>query len=187
MFNAKTIDNFISKEECNYLIDTVKNIETWQEAASDYWSNRTLNAINIYNNIDPEAGKLLHSIQERVKNSILSLYREEVIYPDLFEMVRWFPETELPPHVDDMTDAEGYEWFHHRHYGSVIYLNDDYVGGHTFYPNHNVEIIPKAGTLTLHPGDPNHLHGVTKVEGSIRYTIASFWTREKKYSNEWSI
>ena len=164
MFNAKTIDNFISKEECNYLIDTVKNIETWQEAASDYWSNRTLNAINI-----------------------LSLYREEVIYPDLFEMVRWFPETELPPHVDDMTDAEGYEWFHHRHYGSVIYLNDDYVGGHTFYPNHNVEIIPKAGTLTLHPGDPNHLHGVTKVEGSMRYTIASFWTREKKYSNEWSI
>ena len=98
-----------------------------------------------------------------------------------------FPETEQPAHADDMTNYEGMEWFHHRHYGAILYLNDDYKGGHTFYPQHNFEIIPKAGTLALHPGDTNHLHGVTKIKNSKRYTIASFWTREKKYSDGWSL
>jgi hypothetical protein len=187
MFNAKTIDNFISKEECKYLIDIVKDIEPWKSMDNYFWTNRTLDALNIYEEIDKDAGKLLYLIRDKVKNSIMELYQEEIIYSDLFQIVRWSPETELSPHVDDMTDSDGYDWFRHRHYGSVIYLNDDYEGGKTFYPKHNREVVPKAGTLALHPGDPEHLHGVTKVKNLTRYTIASFWTREEEYSDKWII
>ncbi len=185
MFNAKTIDNFISKEECDYLVNTVKNVEPWEAGGSDFWDNRSLNAINVYNNIDKAAGELLYKIKQKIEVSILELYNEPVIYSDLFQIVRWFPEMEQPPHADDMTNSEGNDWFHHRHYGVILYLNDDYEGGHTFYPQHNFEIIPKAGTLAIHPGDPDHLHGVTKIKNSKRYTVASFWTREEEYSDKW--
>ena len=187
MFNAKTIDNFISKEECEYLIATVKDIEPWENGGSEFWNNRSLNAINIYKNINKDAGKLLYSIKEKTKNSILELYKEKEIYSDLFQIVRWFPGMEQVPHADDMTNYDDMDWFHHRHYGAILYLNDNYEGGHTFYPQHNFEIIPKAGTLAIHPGDPDHLHGVTKIKNLKRYTIASFWTREEKYSDGWSL
>ena len=187
MFNAKTIDNFISREECNYLIDIVKDIEPWETGGSEFWTNRSLNAINIYNKIDKSAGEFLYALREKTKQAILDLYKEEHIYPDLFQIVRWFPEMEQPPHADDMTNSEGNDWFHHRHYGVILYLNDDYEGGHTFYPQHNFEIIPKAGTIAIHPGDPDHLHGVTKIKNKKRYTVASFWTREEKYFDGWSI
>jgi hypothetical protein len=91
-----------------------------------------------------------------------------------------------PPHADDMTDTN-ISGFEHRSFGSIIYLNNDYLGGHTYYPNFDIEIIPEAGKLAVHPGDPNHLHGVTKIENGIRYTVASFWTTEKEKGNDWSI
>jgi hypothetical protein len=97
---------------------------------------------------------------------------------------------EQPPHADDMTNAKSenensLDWFAHREYGAIIYLNDNYNGGHTYYPNHNFDIKPEAGKLAVHPGNPEHLHGVTKVSDEIRYTLASFWTQDKEYFDQW--
>jgi hypothetical protein len=41
--------------------------------------------------------------------------------------------------------------------------------------------------LAMHKGTPDYMHGVTKIENSIRYTIASFWTFEKGYEHAWSL
>jgi hypothetical protein len=78
------------------------------------------------------------SCSEKIKN----FYNiKDPIYADLIQIVRWFPGMEQPPHADDMTntDVKGFE---ERAFGSIIYLNDNYSGGHTFYPNFNFEIIP---------------------------------------------
>jgi hypothetical protein len=80
---------------------------------------------------------------------------------------------------------ESLEWFNHREYGAIIYLNDNYSGGHTYYPNHNFDIAPAVGKLAIHPGDPEHLHGVSKIEDGVRYTLASFWTQDEKYFDGW--
>jgi hypothetical protein len=113
---------------------------------------------------------------ESVKDFITKEYNlEEDIIPDIVSLCRWFPGMEQPPHADDMTNSD-VKGFEHRVFGAIIYLNDNYEGGKTFYPGHGIEITPKAGLLAVHPGDPEHLHGVTKIEGTVRYTIASFWT-----------
>lgn len=190
MFKAKTVDNIVSQEEAKAIIDFVKDIEPWEHGGADFWNNRSLNAIMIYQNRSKEIGKLLYDIRARVGEEIKKLYEVPEIYPDLFQVVRWFPGMEQPPHADDMTDIGEdekhlVEWFNHREFGAIVYLNDNYDGGHTFYPNHNFKIVPKVGTLALHPGDPEHLHGVTKVENEMRYTLASFWTQDKEYFDGW--
>jgi hypothetical protein len=187
MFNAKTIDNVVSKDEVNYILNIVKNVEPWDNGGGEYWDNRVLNAMTIYKNVDQVLGQLLYDIRVRVQKHIESLYSEEVIYPDLFQVVRWFPGMEQPPHIDDMTDAPDHDWFHHRNYGAIIYLNDDYSGGETYYPQHDISIKPKSGMLAIHPGDNTHYHGVSKVSDGIRYTLASFWTRDKEYFDNWII
>lgn len=187
MFNAKLAEDILNQEEVEYILNTVKTIEPWERGGSDFWDNRSLNAISLYNSGYKELGELLYDIRSRVGEAIMKFYNEPEIYPDLCQVVRWFPGQEQPPHADDMTDAQGTEWFHHRHYGAIIYLNDDYIGGQTYYPQHNVGITPKSGMLAVHPGDINHYHGVTKVENSMRYTIASFWTRDKNYFDGWTL
>lgn len=187
MFNAVVVNDFLSKDEVHTLLEFAKGVDVWESGGGEFWSNRCLNAVTIYRDRDKEVGALLSNIRDRIKKTITDSYGLGTpIYPDLTQLVRWFPGMEQSPHCDDMTNLENHDWFNHRHYGAIIYLNDDYEGGHTFYPTQNVSVTPQAGALAIHPGDEEHLHGVTKVEGAIRYTIASFWTHNKEYFDGWS-
>lgn len=189
MFNAKTISNFISKNEAEEIVNIVKTIEPWDNPEEGFWQNRVLNVGTIYTNHSKELAMLIYNIKLKIEDAITELYGGKKVFADLLQVVRWFPGMEQTPHADDMTDsdAEGLDWFHHRHFGAILYLNDDYKGGHTYYPQHNKEIIPEIGKLAVHPGSPDHMHGVSKIEDGVRYTIASFWTYNKAYNNDWSL
>lgn len=187
MFKAKTIEEFLSHQECDYLISLVKDRDLWQEVPNSSWDKRSVNIQAIYSELPREAFDLMKNTTLRVKNFIEKNMSEgEEVYPDIVSINRWFPGMSQDPHADDMTntDIKGYE---HRAFGSIIYLNTEYEGGHTYYPTHGVEITPKVGMVAIHPGDVNHLHGVTEVQGGMRYTIASFWIHDKDRGIDWSI
>jgi hypothetical protein len=177
MFNGKIIEDFISKEDCSYLINAAVASDLWQTAGHEFWDNRTINYTNM-TVFDKKAADIMIDVLVRCQQSIKKSYGLEKIYPDLLQVIRWFPGMQQAPHADDMsnTDITGHA---HRAFGSVLYLNDDYEGGHTYYPNFNFDITPKAGTLAFHPANVAHLHGVTEVKDSIRYTVASFWTKQE--------
>lgn len=184
-----TFQDLLTPQEVDLLLNFAKSKEDWEDKNGEgFWSNRCLSAALIYDE-NKEAGKLLYDIRGRIKEKITSNMTNGVeVFSDLLQIVRWFPGMEQPPHADDMTDAgDGYEWFKHRHFGSIVYLNDNYSGGYTYYPKYEIAIVPKSGMLAVHPGDPDHLHGVTKIENEMRYTLASFWTYDKEYEYDWSI
>lgn len=52
---------------------------------------------------------------------------------------------------------------------SVTYLNTSYSGGRTFFVD-DIEIIPKIGRTVYFDGI-HYEHGVSEVEGGIRYTL----------------
>jgi hypothetical protein len=52
MFNPKIVDNFLSENDCIFLINTVNSVDLWENGGNEFWDNRCLNAINIYNKID---------------------------------------------------------------------------------------------------------------------------------------
>ncbi len=188
MFNPKIIDNFLSENDCNFLINTVNSVDLWESGGNEFWDNRCLNAINIYNKIDKTAGEILYDIRNKIKTIIIKEYNlDSEVYPDLTQIVRWFPGMEQAPHSDDMADMDGTTWFNHRDFGAIVYLNNNYSGGQTYYPDHNFFVEPKVGRLALHPGDRDNYHGVTKIENNTRYTIASFWTLDKNYYDNWII
>lgn len=132
----------------------------------------------------------MFEIREKVKHFIQSKYDIKELYCDAFHLVRWFDGFEQPPHSDSMKNTDDYPLMRQRAFGSILYLNHNYEGGETYYPQHNLYITPKAGSLAVHPSDPEfHLHGVTKVKvknGNLRYTLASFWTQEEAHWHRWS-
>lgn len=188
MFNAREVSNFLSDSECKLLVNTAKDIENlWDKNHHEFWNNRVVSPIVLSSNGYTRAADIIMNSIIRCKELIQNSYGlSDEIYPDTATLVRWFPGMEQQPHADDMIEAN-VEGFAHRKFGAIIYLNDDYSGGHTYYPKYEYDIKPQVGKLAIHPGDSEHLHGVTKIEDGMRYTIASFWTFERNRALAWSI
>ena len=181
-YRGISVENFLDASEVELILDFAKFNDSWDRLEPEsFWDNRLLSAEKIYKNYDASVGKLMLEIKGRVAEKIKESYGLPEIYADTTHLVRWFPGQEQGLHDDDMKDLEGGEEFHHREFGSIIYLNNDYSGGRTYYSQHSIEVSPEPGLLAVHPGDSEHMHGVTKIEGGIRYTIASFWTSDKRF------
>ena len=179
MINAKEFSNFLSKEEVSDILSFAKNTDLWGSPGEGFWDGRVINAYNI-NQKSTALGIVLKNTKEKILKIAKEAYSiNEDIYADLLQLTRWFPGMEQPPHSDNMENTSHSEFHKHREYGIVIYLNDDFKGGNTFYPQHNFYINPEPGKLAIHPASTDHMHGVTKIEGNIRYTLTSFLTFDK--------
>lgn len=62
-----------------------------------------------------------------------------------------------------------------REISSLIYWNDNYLGGEICFPNQSITLKPKAGTLILFPSDNNFPHKVLPVKEGLRYVSTNFW------------
>lgn len=179
-FMAKTFENVLTQEETNSFINYCNNTNRWREIPNNFWDKRTIH-YSVVKNDNPILGEVLEKTIKIIQKKMIEEYKlSDIPYPDTLDVVRWFPGMEQQPHCDDMSDNEHqHQHFSHRYFGCVIYLNDNYTGGKTYYPEHNITISPKPGMAAIHLGDCNHRHGVTKVENNVRYTIASFWGFDK--------
>jgi hypothetical protein len=184
-FDAIIVEGFLSQEECSDLITLVSGVEKWDEEGVDYWDGRILSDRTIAEEVSLEAAQKLTEIKKRIKQIIKDHYKIDNVYCETMVVTRWYDGMEQQPHADDMSNLEGpeWEWFRHRDFGSVIYLNNNYSGGHTYYPQYGVDVTPKVGTLVIHPANPDYLHGVTEISGETRYTIGSFWTKNEAYKS----
>ena len=79
----------------------------------------------------------------------------------------------------------GEGWGMHEHFDStkpndiatLIYLNDTYMGGEIYFPDHDVIIKPEPGDLVCFPDTPDFVHGVKPISGGVRYTSPRWFTR----------
>lgn len=84
---------------------------------------------------------------------------------DYSTIIRWPSGTFMKPHYDnsyrDNPDV----------FSSILYLNDDFDGGHTCFEE--FEVKPKTGKLVIF-SNSKYLHHVSKVEGGERFVL-SLW------------
>lgn len=181
----KVVNEFLMQKDVDYILNNIKNVENWDEAGGKFWSNKTLSLSTIlgkYQNI-LLVNKIL-DIKNNIKKQIIEKYKlDKNIYIDTIQIARWYPNTSLPAHTDNEVGEGGNESFQHRDFAALIYLNDNFSGGNTFYPELNIEIKPKVGSLVIHPCDM--LHGISEIEDNTRYTINSFWTLNKNSEDKW--
>jgi hypothetical protein len=83
------------------------------------------------------------------------------------------------PHSDSSEiDGTPNAWQMNK-YATILYLNDNYGGGEIYFPQHEIEISPQAGSLLLFEGSHEYLHGVKEITFGNRYTILAFWDNEE--------
>ena len=181
-------DNFLEPAFCQPFIDLhVKENDTFLEAVTHSNENESLSygpdvpeddgnygAEYLGGNVDPiqldlTKDKFLASVIHKVTNLCKTF--DNNIQLDYCGVIRWPTGTFMKPHYDKS------EMFSPNIFAAFLYLNDDFVGGHTQFDTLDDEVWfdvrPKAGKLLIF-SNRQYLHHVSKVESGTRY-ILSFW------------
>ncbi len=87
---------------------------------------------------------------------------------DTHQLVVWPSGSEQAAHVDDKRAA--------TRFAAILYLNDDYSGGQTFFEQVDFQGQPQTGRLIAFPGRQLR-HGVRPITSGTRYTLA-LWFKE---------
>jgi hypothetical protein len=82
---------------------------------------------------------------------------------DRITIKAWNEGQSMGPHFDGQDGNKDLA------FSLVAYINDDYEGGEISFPNHNVSIKPKAGSLIMFPSQEPYIHEVKPITSGTRY------------------
>ena len=159
-------DKFLNIEECIFLIkqyEYVRRIKEEQKNPIKPFENHFYPWNHSYQgnnqgNCPVWLSKKINNLAIKINDSVI----------DWIETVKWYsPCPGKSLHVDDASEETTLS--------CVIYLNDDYGGGQTYFEDGTL-IMPKAGRALFFEGR-QHRHGVTNLDYGTRYNI-SCWLKK---------
>lgn len=183
MVEFHTVNNFISKELCDYLIGyyesnydiVLQNPEEVPQADNFRYRVMWYRTIK-----SAETKTIMDWISDRTYEVLFEKFGVDV-RRDSLQIVRWLEGEEMGLHADNAFWPSAKPNFTpHRTHSSILFLNDNYSGGNFYFEKYG-EVKPESGKLLVFPADIDYAHGVTKVLKGKRYTIASWYTNDKKF------
>ena len=143
-------DKFLNKNQCKRLINF------YNSQPHKFKFNTTI-PLNI-NKIGPQFLKdKINQAGRDINNSVI----------DWFEIVKWpSPNIGKALHRDIVSASTVLS--------SIIYLNDNYEGGHTYFED-GTTFAPLTGRAIFFDGQ-YYCHGVSSISKGPRYTIATWFT-----------
>lgn len=180
------IHNYLTPEECQELIKMIdanhsrSSVVVGGTDRTDVTEHRTSSTSNLDMNT-----ALMSNIKNKISKTLgLELEKGESIQGQLYEPGQYFkPHNDFfsGPAYDMHCKASG-----NRTHTLMIYLNEDFKGGGTYFPTLNKTIEPETGKAlwwyNMKDGQiqDQYLHEGVTVEEGKKYIITSWW-REKSW------
>jgi hypothetical protein len=154
-------ENFFDLQACDYL----KNLAIAnKEKAKPFRDIHTLELPDLDNVISKKIGAFL--INFLSKKNIDA-------FPELMQITLWQKNSTQGMHLDEERSTTNLT--------SILYLNDDYEGGETYFEN-GVIIKPKKGKIVFFDGK-KYPHGVHPLKNNNRYVLAVWYTDNLNFIN----
>jgi len=182
--------NFLTEEECGSFMNFFRGDCPWvQPDGADHqershWSQDT-------NVLDTKQewkylADYFDEFSARSKIAFEGFFGETLLQPNVWAMRKWIVGDRQAAHSDvghsngmlifsPVKEEHGPLSLHQYDIASVLYFNDDFTGGQTYFEYQGIEIRPKPGMLIAFPASHQYLHGVTPVESGERFVMTSFW------------
>lgn len=151
------VEDFLSDRDISRL-----NAAIEETAPEDWFRDDTNGTIWEGRNL-----KVPADVKEDLELRVSKIFKNYSRIHDLSDLIAYRPGTGMGLHQDNVNPDDVTNV-----YGVVIYLNSDYLGGEIYYPDINLSIKPKAGSLVVHPAGLTH--GVKEVKEGVRYMISTF-------------
>lgn len=169
------IVNFLDKKHCDKIIHYFVNSSIRSDQNVSDFYGRTLFPNDID---DSEIKRIFHILEYKVSQIAVKIYPSEShLYVEHWDVVFWDTGKKMGPHADNMYPDKTPNGSPFRDYTFIIYLNDNYEGGQTYFTNENKVCIPECGKIVIFPSGLQYTHGVLEVKQGKRYTIAGWLTR----------
>lgn len=176
IYHKKT---FLSKEECNFLIDesNKRYKEYYSEVSLDsntgIQTQSSFKALNL--KIGSEGWKIVHTNTEKIINEYHDFldsfksfhhgFRKALNYSHLYRLLRYDVGCKIQQHIDHDPYV----------YASCSFnLNDNYTGGDFVWFKGNHRLKLGAGDAIIWPADYFWVHEVEPIISGIRYSTNSF-------------
>jgi predicted 2-oxoglutarate/Fe(II)-dependent dioxygenase YbiX len=170
--NIIIIEDFMSKEHLEFVMDSLTSMSTWSKVAGEILS---------YKNICAEKPEVCHIMSQYIDKiqEILEYRFARKFEKAQVGVFRMLPGELLEPHADTET-LDGLPRNNYSiDYSTLIHLNDDYSGGELYFPEYDIRFKPKAGNLVIFPSNRYFLHGVSSILSKPRFTSGHFWSSKK--------
>lgn len=159
------LPEFITVREQTMLLNTIKS------HAEDDWITTSASVPSNWRGrvLAPKYNETMYDLMGSLNLRIRMLFKDYESSLELFGISR-IPTSDigLIPHTDTRHDT-----MVNCHYGLILYINDDYVGGEIFYPDIDFEHKPLARSLLVH--EAHYYHGVKPVSIGTRYMMTAFF------------
>jgi hypothetical protein len=179
------VKNFIDQDDAEYLLSVLDSLNTYNELSQK-------EIILLENLHDKKAQNIVKECEKKTYLEIVGNYSnkiniriERLDWMRRLELVKWNYNKVLEPHRDGHTFIPDEPEIS---LSTLIYLNDDYVGGEISFPDYKISIKPKARELIVFPS--YFLHEVKETEkkenGRNRCTLPMFYTFEARKFGEYT-
>jgi|TARA_B110000879_G_scaffold107110_1_gene143941 predicted 2-oxoglutarate/Fe(II)-dependent dioxygenase YbiX len=95
----------------------------------------------------------------------------EYLYHEQYQALKYRGGEEYKAHYDGSTESG-------RCISALIYLNDDYEGGHLEFPNYKIKLKPEKGMLILFPSNYAYKHVAHPVTEGTKYSLVT-WIHDR--------
>jgi len=96
----------------------------------------------------------------------------EGLWHEPYSVLKYKPNQEYKCHYDSNTQMG-------RTISALVYLNNDYEGGHLEFPNFGIKIKPEPGMLILFPSNFAYSHLSAPVISGTKYCLVT-WIRDRE-------
>ena len=164
MHRIHIIDNFITPEDAQTLIDEQKN-PSEVNPYPEYYSKRYGGTAFPYN-------KTVMDLLIKYGDKSNQIHKEQNSFLNPIYVFKafgswWQPGTKGGLHVDAQDPESFIEW------STIIYLNDpsEYEGGVIYFPNQGFEYKPRKYSAVFFPSaGSEYIHGITTITSGTRHT-----------------
>lgn len=168
---------------CGDLIQSAEQLDAWEpatvvnsDAPPHYHASRNNDAVTI----DGRADAAWLPFEQRLHSLLgqcAGLYKGLNRYVDIsghtgFQLLRYKPGQHFHEHVDNV--ARHATWGQ-RQLSVVLYLNDGFDGGETYFPRQQRVITPVAGNLIVFPSHFTHPHASADVVTGVKFSVVTWF------------
>ncbi len=136
-----TRENFLSPEQCGEIIEQAQRSLRPSKVTS---SSGNAQKADFRSSLSAPLSTKTSKIAQQVIEKIVQEFKlPSHLYLETLQIVSYETGQEYEPHFDSITKTDGTQ----RVRSCIIYLNDDFEGGSTFFPELALDVKPKTGSL----------------------------------------
>jgi hypothetical protein len=187
-------DNVISPEICQKILNIVStNCEYTKSLTHRDTENKSTHSNyrisdQVLISSTPKLSQLDHQLyglfnQGIMKYTQLMLHRAlgisqesnalDINSDDGYALLKYLPGGKYDVHFDQAVHENKTKGA--RIVSSILYLNDDFKGGETYFKYQNYSVKPKPGRLVFFPSTYTHPHSALPVQEGVKYAIVTWF------------